>query len=313
MINDEIYFCKYPKKYLKDYNEIFLIVYVYLHRFKSIEGYVNLTIKDLLLYYNFKPNAHKNKINDKIYTILQQMIDMQFISFVGCCSNSDIVSISEIKCDKQFTVQIINFDDKWDTDKDFVKIEYQEIDKLRKNINGNLDKVLILYLNIKKRISATDDISAIKISYPSEDTLSRECDFSNRSIKTYVKLLCDCQMLYMRNFGAYKAMKKGKEVITNSNNVYALEEKYLDNAKEEFKQYLITNAGFIAGFFPLCNNLPSNTSNDVEDNDIVSSSEQEQNITSTDTNDELMSINIVETELKKKSYNDNFDDIWDLY
>ena len=80
-----------------------------------------------MLYYNFKPNAHKNKINDKIYTILQQMIDMQFISFVGCCSNSDIVSISEIKCEKQFTIQIINFGDKWDTDKDFVKIDIKKL------------------------------------------------------------------------------------------------------------------------------------------------------------------------------------------
>ena len=53
-------------------------------------------------------------------------------------------------------------------------------------------------------------------------------------------------------------MKRGKESIVNSNNVYALEEKYLDNnAEEGLREYLKLNYGFVDGFYPLCNNLPN--------------------------------------------------------
>ena len=54
-------------------------------------------------------------------------------------------------------------------------------------------------------------------------------------------------------------MFKGKEIVVNSNNVYALEEKYLDSYGEEaLRNYLKFNMGYIDGFYPFCNNLPDN-------------------------------------------------------
>ena len=59
------FFAKYDKSYLEAYDEMFMITYLYLQRHRSIEGYVNLTIKDFLLYYNMTPDRKKGRINDK--------------------------------------------------------------------------------------------------------------------------------------------------------------------------------------------------------------------------------------------------------
>ena len=73
----------------------------------------------------------------------------------------------------------------------------------------------------------------------------------------------------MKNYGSYLRLYKGKEVVVNSNNVYALEEKYLnDNAKEELKSHLELNYGYLDGFYPFCNNLPNNNiSKDIDSDD----------------------------------------------
>ena len=81
-----------------------------------------------------------------------------------------------------------------------------------------------------------------------------------------IQALCDVGMLYMKNYGSYLRMFKGKEIVVNSNNVYALEEKYLDsNGEEALRSYLKFNMGYIDGFYPFCDNLPDN--NKIKESD----------------------------------------------
>lgn len=260
------YFCKYDKGYLKQYSELFMLMYVYLRRYGSIEGYVNLTIKDFLLYYNYSPNRSKGRINDKVYKILNIMIDDGFIEYVGCYSNGGLATLDEVDCNMMFTVRLINIDEKWDQSGNFVKLLYSEIDTLRSNGIKQMGKVLCVYVNIKKHISADVDSSTSRtVSFSSENTLSRECDCGVTSIKKYTNILCDIGMLYVKNFGSYLKRWKDKEMVVNSNNVYALEEKYLDdNAKRALQSNLELNYGFVDGFYPSCNNLPD-TKNDIDD------------------------------------------------
>lgn len=254
------YFVKYDNSYLEQYDELFMILYVYLHRYKSIEGYVNLTIKDFILYYNFTPNRNKGRINEKVRNTLRLMLDRGFIQYIGCYSNGGLASLEDIDCDMMFTVQLINIDEKWNTQDRFTKILYSEIDTLRKNSIKPIDKILCLYANIKKRISSDVEAStAHPFAFPSEETLARECVCSVSTIKKYTHMLCNIGMLYVKNYGSYLRMKKGKEIIMNSNNVYALEEKYLDkSAKENLREYLKISCGYIDGFYPFTNNLPKN-------------------------------------------------------
>ncbi|MDE7200997.1 MAG: hypothetical protein K2O91_03630, partial [Lachnospiraceae bacterium] len=125
------YFAKYDNSYLDQYNDLFLIMYTYLYRHRSIEGYVNLTIKDFLLYHNYTPNRTKGRINSKIYETLNLMIKRGFIQYIGCYSNGGLASLDNVDCDMMFTVQIINLDENWNPENRFTKILYSEIDKLR--------------------------------------------------------------------------------------------------------------------------------------------------------------------------------------
>lgn len=249
---------KYDNSYLEQYDELFMLMYVYLHRHKSIEGYVNLTIKDFILYHNFIPNRNKGRINEKVYYTLQLMIDKGFIDYVGCFSNGGLALLTDVDCNMMFTVRLINFDDKWNPQNRFTKILYSEIDTLRSSNTKNMDKVLYLYMNIKKNISAdTDAGSARPFTFPSENSLAKECGCSVSTIKKYTGILVTCKMLYVVNYGSYLRLRKGKEQVVNSNNVYALEEKYLnDSTKEAYKKELEAYYGFIDGFFRPCNNLP---------------------------------------------------------
>lgn len=267
---ENIYFVKYDNNYLEQYDELFMIMYVYLHRYRSIEGYVNITIKDFILYYNFTPNRNKGRINQKIYNTLQLMIDKEFIRYIGCFSNGGLASLSDVDCNMMFTVQLINIDDKWNPQSRFTKILYSEIDRLKSNNIKSIDKILCLYMNIKKRISSdVDAATANPFAYPSEETLARECNCGLSSIKNYTHVLCDIGMLYVKNYGSYMRMKKGKEIVMNSNNVYALEEKYLNNnAMEALREYLKLSCGYIDGFYPFCDNLHNNKLEDDFDVDV---------------------------------------------
>lgn len=238
-------------------------MYVYLHRHKSIEGYVNLTIKDFILYYNFTPNRNKGRINEKVKNTLQLMMNKEFVRYVGCYSNGGLASLTDVDCNMMFTIQLINIDDKWNPQSRFTKILYSEIDTLKSNNIKNADKILCLYMNIKKRISSDVNAgSAHPFAFPSEETLARECTCGISTIKKYTNILCDIGMLYVKNYGSYLRMRKGKETVVNSNNVYALEEKYLDNsAKENLREYLKFSCGYIDGFYSFSNNLPENEKN----------------------------------------------------
>ena len=255
---ENVYFVKYDNAYLEQYDALFMIMYLYLQRYRSIEGYVNLTIKDFILYYNFAPNRNKGRINEKVYSTLQLMIDREFIRYVGCFSNGGLASLSDVDCNMMFTVQLVNIDEKWNPQSRFTKILYSEIDTLRENNVKPIDKILCLYIDIKKRISADVEAgNANLFAFPSEETLARECGCGVSTIKNYTHILCGIGMLYVKNYGSYMRMKKGREVVVNSNNVYALEEKYLDNnAKEGLREYLKLSCGYIDGFYPFCDNLP---------------------------------------------------------
>ena len=186
------------------------------------------------------------------------MIDREFIRYVGCFSNGGLASLSDVDCNMMFTVQLVNIDEKWNPQSRFTKILYSEIDILRENNVKPIDKILCLYINIKKRISAdVESGNANLFAFPSEETLARECGCGVSNIKNYTRILCGIGMLYVKNYVSYMRMKKGREVVVNSNNVYALEEKYLDNnAKEGLREYLKLSCGYIDGFYPFCDNLP---------------------------------------------------------
>ena len=254
------YFAKYDNSYLEQYSDLFLLMYTYLHRHKSIEGYVNLTIKDFLLYHNYTPNRTKGRINSKIYDTLNLMIKRGFIQYIGCYSNGGLVSLDDVDCNMMFTVQIINYDENWNPENRFTKILYSEIDRIRQSDIKFMGKALFLYAYIKKYITVDiDNEYAAKVSFPSENTLSNKSDCGISTVKKYIQSLCNMKMLYMKNYGSYLRMFKGKEIVVNSNNVYALEKKSLDSDGEEaLRSYLKFNMGYIDGFYPFCDNLPDN-------------------------------------------------------
>lgn len=263
------FFVKYNNSYLEQYNDLFLLMYVYLYRHKSIEGYVNLTIKDFLLYHNYTLNRTKNRINSKIYDTLNLMIKRGFIQYIGCYSNGGLASLEDVDCDMMFTVQIINYDENWNPENRFTKILYSEIDKIRQSNIKFMGKALFLYVYLKKYITVDIDTEySAKVSFPSENTLSKKCDCGISTVKKYIQSLCNMGILYMKNYGSYLRIFKGKEIVVNSNNVYALEEKYLDSDGEEaLRNYLKFNMGYIDGFYPFCDNLPNSIANEKSDSD----------------------------------------------
>lgn len=262
------FFAKYDKSYLEAYDEMFMITYLYLQRHRSIEGYVNLTIKDFLLYYNMTPDRKKGRINDKVKNTFQLMVDQEFICYIGCFSNGGLSSVKDVDCDMMFTVKVINNITKWNPESKFIKVLYSEIDILRNHKVNPINKILNVYVNIKKYISGDENSpGAMMVSYPSKESLSKSCGYGVSTIDSYVDTLCDIGMLFVKNYGSYKRIRKGQEVVLNSNNIYALDRKYLndDYVKKPFIEYLKNNYGFVDGFYPLCNNLPDVDLNDDKD------------------------------------------------
>ena len=254
-------FCKYDNRYLRCYDEITLLVYVYLHRFRSWgEFFVNLSINDLLLYYNYKPNRNKGRINERVVKALQEMIDDGFIRYVECRSNDKVTSVQDVPYNTMFMVEIINWDEKWDPKTKFTQIFYEEVDELIESKIPYLGKALIVYLNIKKYMYTTSSETTEKLfAHVSEEKLAEECGFGISSVKKYCKTLCDIGIMYMRNYGSYKKKVRGKEVIVNSCNVYAVEPGILeDPMTEEHVKVDLRCHGFVGGFYRFCNNLPNN-------------------------------------------------------
>lgn len=105
------FFAKYDKSYLEVYDEMFMITYLYLQRHRSIEGYVNLTIKDFLLYYNMIPDRKKGRINDKVKNTFQLMVDQEFICYIGCFSNGGLSSVKDVDCGVKFNRFTIQYDE----------------------------------------------------------------------------------------------------------------------------------------------------------------------------------------------------------
>ena len=66
-INETEYFIKYDNSFLEQYNDLFLIMYTYLQRYRSIEGYVNLTIKDFLLYHAISKPLQDFQLQDAVF------------------------------------------------------------------------------------------------------------------------------------------------------------------------------------------------------------------------------------------------------
>lgn len=265
VIITEVYFVKYRKEWLSKYDNFMLLVYTYLYRFCSIEHYVPVTIKDMVSYFKFKPDRNSGRVNDKFKSVINDLINMGYISFIGCYSNDTIksfVDVDNTDKDIKYAVndnnmiwfKLNNFDDEdyWNPNGDFIKFTYSELDAILniKNIKKS-DKVASTYMNIKKWISATETATSRFVAFPSENKLAGDIGCSPKSVQEYTDQLISAKLLYKKNYGSYYRLLKGEEIKQNANTVYALEEKYLDGKydKNALIEYLKFNYQMIGDDF----------------------------------------------------------------
>jgi hypothetical protein len=259
------YHVKYRKEWLSKYDNFILLVYAYLYRFNSIEHYVPVTIKDMVSYFKFKPDRNSGRINDKFKAAIKSLLDMGYITFISCYSDKDIKSfVDKESTDKniKFAVndnimiwfKLNNFEsvDYWNPSGDFVQLTYSELDTILNYKNTkNVDKVISTYLNIKKWISVVDSETSRFVAFPSENKLANDIGCSSRSIQEYVKQLIDAKLLYKKNYGSFRRLRKGEEIKQNANTVYALDKKYLDGKydKDALINYMKSNYQMIGDDF----------------------------------------------------------------
>ena len=66
-------------KMTKNENELVVLSYLYFHKPIGNEAIVN--IDDIVIFLGFKPNINKNKINDKVISIINELVKKKYISY----------------------------------------------------------------------------------------------------------------------------------------------------------------------------------------------------------------------------------------
>jgi hypothetical protein len=227
-------FINYDKKFIvrEDLENELLLVMAYLRLNASYDGYVGFTLKHLIKDIGYHLNRHQGAINDTVRNILS---DLQI-----CGSIEPEINIANATINDFIRLQIYADEDSMfylgDKSK-YIQLNRDEYNKITK-FKTKIDKATLLrvYLNIKKYINTSVKVSNDdRVAYPSMLSISRDCNITvGSTLDNAIKDLVNIGILFEHITGSY-VDKKGN--VRNANNVYALTEKSIKNAREIMLSY----------------------------------------------------------------------------
>ena len=164
-----------------------LLVSSYLKLNSPLNGNVGTSINIIAEKIGYKPDNHKNKINDKIKETLTLLIDQKdiFIESRLFWSNKtkwiqkDIL-LSDLKATECIVVHINEDSKLFYTDDQYVVLtetEFLTIVQSATKTRIDREEILNVYLNIKKFMNF--DKNSVPLCYPSHTILCRDCSISS--------------------------------------------------------------------------------------------------------------------------------------
>lgn len=219
-------FVKIDKEFYNTLSSKEILILLYLYNKSLTLEYFNFTLKDLIVYYGYKPNSRKNQINQLFIKAINDLIDKNIIFL----TSSPIKNINQLNTggfikDKKGNTY-------FDTLEQFVICYNSEINILSKAVTKNiticsLENLVKLYLYLKKFLHMNNPLL---YCYPSLNTISKDLHMSKPTI---LKALIDLETLglvYKKNIGNY-IDKHGKTFVCN--NVYCFENYDVEIIKQD--------------------------------------------------------------------------------
>jgi hypothetical protein len=203
----------------------------YIRLNSPLNGNVGISINLLAEKIGYKPDAHEDKINDKLEVALKSLIISNDIYIESRLSwNKKLkwqqtdIEIDDLKANECFVIHI-NEDSTlfYPSDQYVLLTETEFITITQSSVKSDREDLLNTYLNIKKFMNFDKDSKAL--CYPSHTTLCRDCNISSTgAMNNIIGDLTSIGLLYTYNSGKY-IDNKGN--VKFANNFYALDDKTL--------------------------------------------------------------------------------------
>lgn len=209
---------------IKDIDCKSLLIWIYLKNHEC-KGNCYFSLEDMVLECGYKPDAHKNKINDKFKDILKKMIKEKIITEINIDpTDKQFKATTFIKC------KLMDVEDKFFTLEDY---QYRWIMEYKgKEDKLNLLKVFCLIKARMYKRSADESIidGIYEVAFPSYKDIEYNCLVSESVIKTYIDILDKLKLIKYDNLGQVIDRETGE--VKECNNTYVI---YKNGWEEELR------------------------------------------------------------------------------
>ncbi|APH23452.1 TPA: hypothetical protein ACXDAY_002939 [Clostridium botulinum] len=226
-----------------EYDYKVLLVLDYLYTNTNRKGITMFTLEDIVISCGFKPDAHKNKINDKFKNIL---VTLQKQNIIVTDTDLNKIKAKEfIKC----KIDIFEKDDN-DNDIKFIQLFDSEKDKILNYDKEKIDnlKMLYYYCHLKARMfkrAKGDDINVsggrAEVCYPTYKSIQFDLKLTDEVISKYNNILVELNLIRIGNAGLFYYLTDKNKVVRESPNIYTLwtknQDEWKNNLKEGIKFY----------------------------------------------------------------------------
>ncbi|HII4500013.1 TPA: helix-turn-helix domain-containing protein [Clostridium perfringens] len=203
------------KTMIKNINDKVLPIWIYLKQHEC-RGKCFFGLDDMVDGCGVKPNSHEGKSNDKFKDILIKMVEENIIlnPNIDFSNKKKFMSTTFVKC------ELMEVKDKFFTVEDYQYRWIMEYKGKEKKIN-----LLKLFCVLKARMyrrSSTESINDgyYETCFPSYRKLSEDTKISESTIKTYLDILVDLNLIRYDNLGTIINPITGE--TKECNNTYAI-------------------------------------------------------------------------------------------
>lgn len=194
----------------------------YLAWKKDIEGISAFSVEDMIRSLGMKPNSHKGKINGKIFDTIIDLRDREYI-------NKLIINKKHYNGFSSCMLNILSLNSN-NTAYNYIKITDYEKNRIFTYDKQKIDKIMLfnLYCHLKARMYKRENNYSLSITggkaqvcYPSYESIENDILIKPSTIKKYIDILSDIDLIRYDNAGTY--IKDGNKY--KSSNTYVLYDK----------------------------------------------------------------------------------------
>lgn len=217
-------------------NDKVILIVNYLYTNTNRKGKSFFTLEDMIIECGYKPNMNKGRTNDIFKNILIKMQDIKMI--LTDINLEDLKRNDYVCCDLNIFQK-----NELDEDNNYIQLYDSERELIFSYDKEKVDNLTLLklYCYLKARMYRRKDDKNIQatggnatVCYPSYAKIEEDINISQASIKKYIDILVDIDLIRYDNAGIHYP-KGNPKFKRESANTYCLYDEY-DNWKIEIKE-----------------------------------------------------------------------------